>query len=116
MDYAMDKANLMRESGRYSLPKTTGPAGQSAKPIDRHSKLYESAQEFEAIFLKQMLDAMRKTVNREGGLIEKNQGEDIFEDMLYDEYSKNMAKTAGFGLSDTIYRQLAYIQDLTGAK
>jgi Rod binding domain-containing protein len=30
-----------------------------------------------------------------------------FEDMLTEERSKIMAKTAGFGLADTLYRQLA---------
>jgi Rod binding domain-containing protein len=33
--------------------------------------------------------------------------ENIFEDMLTEERSKIMAKTAGFGLADTLYRQLA---------
>ncbi|HVP17695.1 MAG TPA: rod-binding protein [Spirochaetia bacterium] len=27
--------------------------------------------------------------------------------MLYDEYAKKMAETAGFGLANTIYRQLS---------
>jgi len=32
--------------------------------------------------------------------------EDIFEDMLYDEYALRMTRTAGFGLADQIYLQL----------
>ena len=33
--------------------------------------------------------------------------EDIFQDMLDDEYSKSMADTANFGLAEQLYRQLA---------
>jgi flagellar protein FlgJ len=32
--------------------------------------------------------------------------EDIFSDMLYDEYAKSMTKNAGFGLADQVYLQL----------
>jgi peptidoglycan hydrolase FlgJ len=77
--------------------------------IDKNSKLYEVSQEFEAIFIKQMLNVMRETVNK-SGLIDGGMAEEIFEDMLYDEYALNMAKTAQFGLADSIYSQLsAYI-------
>jgi Rod binding domain-containing protein len=74
--------------------------------IDRQSKLYQAALDFESIFVKQMLDAMRKTVNK-SGLIEGGMAEDIFEDMLYEKYATTMTRSAGFGLADQIYRQLA---------
>jgi Rod binding domain-containing protein len=74
--------------------------------IDRKSKLYEAAQEFEAIFVKQMLDSMRQTVQKTG-LIEGGMAEDVFEDMLYDQYALKMTRTAGFGLADQIYLQLS---------
>ena len=35
------------------------------------------------------------------------QAEDIFSDMLYDEYAKDMSKSAGFGLSDAVYIELS---------
>ncbi len=40
-----------------------------------------------------MLNVMRKTVEKEG-LLDGGMSEDIFEDMLYDEYAKKMAETA----------------------
>jgi flagellar protein FlgJ len=53
-----------------------------------------------------MLKVMRDTVP-ESGLLDGGMAEDIFEDMLYDEYALKMARTAGFGLSDTLYRELS---------
>lgn len=74
--------------------------------IDRSSKLYEQCQEFESIFVNMMLKEMRGTVEK-SGLIDGGQAEDIFSDMLYDEYAKDMSKTAGFGLSDAVYIELS---------
>ena len=65
-------------------------------------KLRSAAQDFEAIFIKMMLDGMRKTIPK-GGLIDGGMAEEIFEDMLYEERAKIMAKTGSFGLADFIY-------------
>lgn len=77
---------------------------QSRKP-DKNSSLYKVCLEFEAIFIKQMLNSMRRTVQK-SGLFEGGLAEDIFEDMLYDEYAKKMAENANFGLATMIYSQI----------
>ena len=41
--------------------------------------------------------------------------EKVFEDMLYDEYSKKMSKSAGFDLADNLYKQMAFLQNLPKA-
>lgn len=69
-------------------------------------KLREACQQFEGYFLQQIFEEMRKTVP-ESGLLEKSQGRDIFEDMLYEDYAKNISKGKGIGLSDMLYRQLS---------
>ena len=40
------------------------------------------------------------------GLMDGGTAQNIFEDLLYDEYSKTMAKTGSFGLAKTLYDQL----------
>lgn len=69
-------------------------------------QLLESCQDFEAMFIKQMFDSMKSTINK-SGFIKENMGEEIFDDMLGDEYSKSMSKTSGFGIADMMYKQLA---------
>ena len=89
----------------YAYPLNSS---QVKKPvIDRGSELYKACQDFEALFIKQMLDAMRKTVNKADDMLNGGMSQDIFEGMLYDEYAKKMAETAQFGLSDMIYRQVS---------
>ena len=89
----------------YAYPLSSSPVKKPG--IDRGSDLYKACQDFEALFIKQMLDAMRKTVNKEDDMLNGGMSQDIFEGMLYDEYAKKMAETAQFGLSDMIYRQVS---------
>ena len=82
-----------------------GNRGQSAD--EQRQALREASRQFEAVFLNQMLKAMRETVG-DGGLIEKSQGEEVFQGMLDEEWSKSLAGRHGSrGLSEVLYRQLA---------
>ena len=101
-------------AGTYTLDsdktaKVTGAAANQANPhvqaktIDKTSKLYESALELEGFFVKQMLSQMRKTIMKSN---ENSYAQDMYEDMLFDEYATAMTKNAGFGLADQIYLSL----------
>jgi flagellar protein FlgJ len=79
---------------------------QVRKPVDKNSELYKACLDFESLFVKQMLDVMRKTVHKDG-ILDGGMSEEIFEDMLYDQYARKMAETAQFGLAETIYRQVS---------
>jgi Rod binding domain-containing protein len=85
----------------------TGARVADSSPVDKKSKLYEQCQEFESIFVKMMLKEMRKSVDKSDSLISGGWAEDIYQDMLDDEYSKSIAAKAGFGLSEQLYKQLA---------
>ncbi|AXR61024.1 rod-binding protein [Leptospira mayottensis] len=70
-------------------------------------KLYSASVEFESIFVKMMLTEMKKTVEK-SGLIDGGHAEAIFEDMLYDEYSKNLSANSSLGLAEQIYQSLSF--------
>ena len=70
-------------------------------------KLYKACQDFEALFVKQMLKSMKSTINR-SGLLDGGFAEEIYDDMLYEEYAKKMVKTAGFGIARTLYEKLSF--------
>jgi peptidoglycan hydrolase FlgJ len=74
---------------------------------ERRQGLRKASKEFESIFIRQMISSMRKTIG-EGGLLNKSNGEKIFEDMLDEEWAKKLASRGGKGsLSDILYRQLS---------
>lgn len=81
-------------------------SGQKGK-IDKTSKLYEQALELESYFVKMMLSSMRNTVSKSSLTGENDFAANMYEDMLYDELSRNVTKEAGFGLADQVYLQLA---------
>lgn len=68
--------------------------------------LKEACREFEAYFVQQLFKEMRSTVH-DGGLISKSQGQEIFEEMLYDEYANESSKGKGIGIADMMYKQLS---------
>src|SRR6056297_1958186 len=86
--------------------RSSKAAGGSAVNTAEKDRLKEICSDFQAIFVKQMLDSMRKTVNK-SGLLEGGQAEEIFEDMLYDEYAQSISKNGDIGLDDMLYKQLS---------
>jgi len=78
-------------------------AAMSGKDEDR---LKEACQQFEAVFLNMMLQSMRATVPK-SDLFGADQGKEIFESMLDQKLSENMAKAGETGLADMLYRQLS---------
>jgi peptidoglycan hydrolase FlgJ len=92
-------------TGSYSYP--INPSQVKKPAIDKTSELYKACQDFETLFIKQMLDSMRKTLNTKDELIGTGTGQDMYNDMLYDEYAKKMSSTGQFGIADMIYQQVS---------
>ncbi|WP_157154691.1 rod-binding protein [Brachyspira murdochii] len=120
-----DKYNLSMNSANISkLENTRKQYGNAKFSIDENiqntsdnnavskygkdfekKRLRQVSEDFEALMINQMLKEMRKTVDK-SGLIDGGMAEQIFEDMLYDEYAKEFSKTKTFGLADIIYNQM----------
>ena len=110
----MNFANIVDQS---TLPKprldpqrlqelgNSSATGQT--PEARKAVLKKASKEFEAIFVYQMISAMRKTIGH-GGLLEKSNGEKIFESMLDEEWGKKLTGRSGQNsLGELIYRQMS---------
>lgn len=95
----VDPTRLMGTNKATSLENSIKRSGDD-------KELKQSCQDFEAMFIKQMLKSMKSTVNK-SGLIKENMGEKIFDDMLSDEYAQSIAKNSGFGIAEMMYKQLA---------
>ena len=75
------------------------------KNFSEETKLREAANDFEAIFVQQMLKTMRKT-SLESNFIQKSEGEKYFRSMLDEHYAQLTAKSGSLGLGEIIYKQL----------
>ena len=107
--------DLQGLTGTYQLP-AQGTAASSADirsllaqdtAEGRRAALRKAANEFEAVFVRQMVAAMRKTVG-DHGVIRKSNGQRVFESMLDEEWARKLAgKNGPNGLSEVLYRQLS---------
>ena len=88
--------------------QTGAPAGPG-KGLSM-DKAREAAQEFEAVFLAQMVSHMFagiKTDKNFGG----GASEDIYRSMMAEEYGKTLAKAGGIGIADQVMREIIRIQE-----
>jgi flagellar protein FlgJ len=69
-------------------------------------KLMDTCVEMESLFVAKMFKEMRKTVQKNewlhGGF-----AEEVFEDMLYDEYALNLSKNTKLGIAGMLYKELS---------
>ncbi|MGF1591681.1 MAG: rod-binding protein [Kiloniellaceae bacterium] len=79
-----------------------GPAGaDSVKRV---------AEEFEAMFLAEMLAPVFESVDSDG-LFGGGQGEDIYRSMMVQEYGKAIARAGGVGIAETVQREILRMQE-----
>ncbi len=90
-----------------SGPLSSADIQREVAQDSERARLFRVAQDFQGLFVKQMLSAMRKNLDQESDPLYGGMRQQIFEDMLYDEYAKAMSKTSGFDLADQIYRQMS---------
>jgi len=87
-----------------SIPATEslGMRSSNAAPVD--AKKWKAAQDFEAMFIHQMLKSMRNTVPKDE---EMSSARRIFTEMLDEQIANTASRTGHFGLAQIIYKELA---------
>jgi len=92
----------------------TGPeAGKTPAQPPRNPEMEKAAQAFEAVFLRQMIGAMRSSSLAEGMF--DNSATEQFRDMADSRTADEMAKTSKFGIAEMLMRQFAPKVPLTPA-
>ena len=93
-------------------PQQLNPAllAQANKAPDIDMKrIDETAQDFEAMFLSEMLKPMFETV-KVNEMFGGGKGEEIFSGFLRDEYSKMLSAQGGIGIAGLVKEQLIEMQ------
>ncbi len=86
------------------VQKRLGMPGDTARKPDAEA-LREAAEDFEALFVRQLLATMRRTVP-EGDAELRGPGMDIYEGMLDAQFAEHIAGSGrGLGLADMLMRQ-----------
>jgi murein DD-endopeptidase MepM/ murein hydrolase activator NlpD len=78
----------------------------------KDAKLKKACRDFEALFTYEMLKSMRKSIEK-CDLFHGGQAEEVYESMLDQELSQNMAGKGSNSISEILYNQLKNISQLT---
>ncbi|HVY83939.1 MAG TPA: rod-binding protein [Caulobacterales bacterium] len=89
-------------------PPRGAPLPQSTPPAPS-AQMRQIAQQFEAMFLNEMMGPMFEGLDTDG-LGGGGVGEEMFRPMLIDQYAKAISHSGGIGLADVIVRELTRMQ------
>ena len=71
-----------------------------------------AADEFEAVFISQMLKSMSVGIKTDGPF-GGGQSEEIYRDLMNEELGKTISGNGGIGMSDAIYREILKNQEVS---
>jgi soluble lytic murein transglycosylase-like protein len=87
-----------------SIAGISSPGVRLPNATSDDAKKWQVAQDFEAIFIHQMLKSMRNTVPKDD---EMSNARRIFTEMMDEQIANTASRTGSFGLANIIYRELA---------
>ncbi|PHS78756.1 MAG: hypothetical protein COB59_05445 [Rhodospirillaceae bacterium] len=75
------------------------------------AKMREKAEDFEAVFLAQMLKPMFEGIKSDD-MFGGGNGEDMWKSQLVNEYGKTIAKSGGIGIADAVLGEMLRMQEM----
>lgn len=101
------------EAGR--VERATKRAQEAKVPTDTSkAELKNLSKEFESLVVQMMIKSMRDSVPQEDSFMGDGSNQvDTYRSLLDEEYSKKVSERGGFGLADTLYRQLLQREGLS---
>lgn len=104
MQISSVNSQLFAARGHDNARRTENYARMDYSKMDDR-KMREVAGDFESLFINELFKSMRKTVP-ENEWLDGGMKQDIFEDMLYNEYAKDFSRMGGIGLGRMVYDYL----------
>ncbi len=105
MDLQMPPIELTADAAR-----TAQLATEAAAQSGDSRRIREAAEQFEAVFLAQMLSPMFETLGT-GGMFGGGSGERIYRSLLVEEYGKAVARSGGVGIADQVEQEMLKLQE-----
>ena len=112
MDFSSPQATALamtqQGSGRFDASAAKlSDAGKSGV----RAKIREAAEEFEAVFLSEMLRPVFEQLETDG-LFGGGSGERMYRSLLVQEYGRAIARTGGVGVADSVEREMLKLQEV----
>lgn len=109
----METGQTMRMTGLNAAEVTQlrGAKALHAAPKATEAQIAAKAEEFEAMFLSQMLNHMFAGIET-NEMFGGGHGEDVYKSMMVDEYAKVIARTGGIGVADHVKAEMIRLQEM----
>lgn len=99
----MDPITVTPTASQAAATPPTAPA------IDRNSAAYKAAQDFESVFLGQMVAQMYTGLDAQG-TFGGGFAEETYRSLLYQEIGRQMSASGGVGIADAVYAEMVKLQ------
>ena len=99
-----------------SIPRPRATAAVRSDLRDAPPAMRRAAEEFEAVFVSQLLSGLTKGLAVDGPAGGGSLGggeDDPFAAMLRDEYGKMISRSGGIGIADAVLREMLRLQEGT---
>ncbi len=102
--------NFLNSAQMNAAAAGTERAGQATRHAQTDSEARKAAEEFEAIFIAQMMAPMFNTVPTDG-TFGGGHSEMIFRSMQIEEFGKEISRGGGIGIADNVLREILRAQE-----
>ncbi|MFT4577659.1 MAG: Rod binding domain-containing protein [Nitrospinales bacterium] len=102
---AQIQKNLFSQMSEKNLERLRNQSGFGK--MDAEKDIEKVSRDFESVFVNKLLSSMRKTIPKSGLL--DSFATDMFQSMMDEEMSKEMAKNKGMGMGEMIYNDLSNV-------
>lgn len=106
---ASDTLPITRPAEPGPMALRGAPLGAAQAPAPSHDPVRRAAEEFESMFLAQMMEPMFEGLSTDG-LGGGGMGEEMFRPMLIQQYAQALSSNGGIGLADNLVRELNRLQ------
>jgi Rod binding domain-containing protein len=88
------------------------PLKNPAHGVKTREAARSAAEEFEAVFISQMLETMFQGVKTDGPF-GGGHAEGVFRSLMVKEYGQQIAKIGGIGIADNVYSEILKLQEIS---
>jgi peptidoglycan hydrolase FlgJ len=102
-------SSLISPTSVTTMPGAEKLPGVSNRPTKEQAM--HTAKEFESVFLAQFASVVFDSIKSDGPF-GGGSSEDIYKSLLAQEYGKTLSNSGGFGIADSVYKEIIKIQEV----
>jgi len=104
-------ADILGQAARAAASAAGRGAKSAPQDPENRARVAAAAEEFEAVFLSQMLQPMFEALETDGPF-GGGSGERAYRALMVQEYGRVLARAGGVGIADAVEREILKLQEI----